>query len=610
MPGSLPAAAEAPPAPRGKVVDLARAIREHVEPGATLHLAGGIGGPSAAIAELMRAFSGRRPGFTLVQSTVCGHALNLLHAGLVRELVCAVAAEISGSARPSAIVHRACDLDGLVLSNWSLLSLQQRLMAGAFGLPFMPTRSLLGSDLAAEHAGEFAEADDPFGTTRVGLVRALVPDLSIVHGCIADPDGNTVLAAPAGEDVWGALASRRGVIVTVERIVTAEELRRHAALVRIPAHRVLAVCAVPLGLHPFALPNPGLGGFAPYEMDRDFLRELGQASRDVAALDRWIDTWVRGCGSHAEYLERLGEPRIAGLRRHPQDRPAAQPAPPVAPAATCDAARTTLPAAQVDPQEAMLLVLAREIAEAVRERGHRVVLAGAGVGATAAFLAYFWLRARGHEVQLLTGNGQLGYTPVPGESILGTQAVVRSATMLTDTVLAQGVLVGGGYGGCLAVLGAGQVDRSGAINSSRGVDGRFLVGSGGANDALNASEVIVVLNQSRDRFVERLAYRTGPGDRVRTVVSSLAVFRKDADGGLRLTDLLPRSDGRDDASALAAVREGCGWPIPPETAVGALAPPTADELAWLRWLRGGAERPPAAAREAGGASSNASVRPR
>src|SRR5690606_33931348 len=129
----------------------------------------------------MRAFSGRRPGFTLVQSTVCGHALNLLHAGLVRELVCAVAAEISGSARPSAIVHRACDLDGLVLSNWSLLSLQQRLMAGAFGLPFMPTRSLLGSDLAAEHAGEFAEADDPFGTTRVGLVRALVPDLSIVH---------------------------------------------------------------------------------------------------------------------------------------------------------------------------------------------------------------------------------------------------------------------------------------------------------------------------------------------------------------------------------------------------------------------------------------------
>ncbi|HMR71857.1 MAG TPA: hypothetical protein PKA84_16685, partial [Rubrivivax sp.] len=66
MPGSLPAAAEAPPAPRGKVVDLARAIREHVEPGATLHLAGGIGGPSAAIAELMRAFSGRRPGFTLV----------------------------------------------------------------------------------------------------------------------------------------------------------------------------------------------------------------------------------------------------------------------------------------------------------------------------------------------------------------------------------------------------------------------------------------------------------------------------------------------------------------------------------------------------------------
>jgi len=589
MLGSFTTAPEASLTSDGKVVDLARAIREHVEPGSVLHLAGGIGGPSAAIAELLRVFADRRPEFTLIQSTVCGHALNLLHAGLVRKLVCAVAAEIADSARPSATVHRACDRDGLVLSNWSLLSLQQRLMAGAFGVPFMPTRSLLDSDLAREHADAFAVGDDPFGSGRVGLVRALVPDLSIVHGCIADPEGNTVLAAPAGEDVWGALASRRGVIVTVERVVTAQVLRRHAALVRIPAHRVLAVCEAPLGLHPFALPNPGLDDFFPYEMDRDFLRELGQASRDTATLERWINEWVRGCGTHADYLARLGRSRIAALRPSPSDGLPARTLPATAPGAIGEQARSTSSSAQADPQETMLLVLAREIAAAVQQRGHRVVLAGAGAGATAAFLAYFWLHGQGHEIQLLTGNGQLGYTPAPGESILGTEAVVRSATMLADTVLAQGVLVGGGFGGCLAVLGAGQVDRSGAINSSRGVDGRFLVGSGGANDALNANEVIVVLNQSRDRFVEQLAYRTGPGDRVRTVVSSQAVFRKDAEGRLCLAELLPRSDGSADASALATVREDCGWSIPADTIVGSLAPATADELAWLRWLRGSAK---------------------
>src|SRR5574337_1218085 len=148
---------------RGKVVDLAAAIDEHVAPGMTLHLAGGIGGPGAAIGELLRRFAGRRADFTLIQSTVCGHALNLVHAGLVRKLVCAVAAQIGATARPSPVIQQAIADGTIELENTSLLALQQRLMAAAFGVPFMPTRSIAGSDLAHDLAVSFRTLADPFG---------------------------------------------------------------------------------------------------------------------------------------------------------------------------------------------------------------------------------------------------------------------------------------------------------------------------------------------------------------------------------------------------------------------------------------------------------------
>ena len=92
--------------------------------------------------------------------------------------------------------------------------------------------------------------------------------------------------------------------------------------------------------------------------------------------------------------------------------------------------------------------------------------------------------------------------------------------MSPDTVMAQGVFVGGRHNRCLSVLGAGQIDRHGNINSTVTSKGQFLVGSGGANDAMNASEVIVALDHAKDRLVEELPYVTGKGDAVTTVVST------------------------------------------------------------------------------------------
>jgi acyl CoA:acetate/3-ketoacid CoA transferase alpha subunit/acyl CoA:acetate/3-ketoacid CoA transferase beta subunit len=559
---------------QGKVLDLKEAVNRYVEPGMKLHLAAGIGGPSAAICEIVRQFWGKNPEFTLIQSTVTGVALTLVHSRLVKKLICSVGANIAASGRPSKVIQDAYESKRIEMENWTLNSLQQRLMAGAFGVPFMPTRSVLGSSIADDNADSFKAIEDPFGSgAKVGIASALLPDFAIVHGCVADADGNTILCAPYGEDLWGAMASKGGVIVTVEKIVPAEFIKKYAALVKIPSYSVKAVVAAPLGLHPFSLANPGIDNVEPYEKDVDFLNVLYEASGSEHALDEWIREWILRCETYEHYLEKLGTNRIAGLKEMAgkvkrETAPAAEPA----------------NDSEFEPRDMMLIALAREILSSVKKHGHKMVLAGAGAAATAAFLAYYQLKEDGFE--LGTGNGQIGYAPVPGEPILANEAGVRRSKMLTDTVLMQGVIVGGENNKCLSILGAGQMDKHGNINSTKTSKGKFLVGSGGANDALNAREAIICLDQSKDRFVDKLAYLTGPGDAVTTVVSTMGIFRKQAPHDeLHLVACFPNPHAPALEEKVKEIRNHCGWDLKTAAVVEEVPRPSPEELKLLRWLK-------------------------
>ena len=157
--------------------------------------------------------------------------------------------------------------------------------------------------------------------------------------------------------------------------------------------------------------------------------------------------------------------------------------------------------------------------------------------------------------------------------------------MLTDTVMAQGVFVGGRHNRCLSVLGAGQIDRHGNINSTVTSKGQFLVGSGGANDAMNASEVIVALDHAKDRLVEELPYVTGKGDAVTTVVSTTGILRKPAGGEeLFLDACFPDEGSTGLEEKIKAARERCGWPLSTTESVEEVAAPDQGELDLLRWL--------------------------
>ena len=157
--------------------------------------------------------------------------------------------------------------------------------------------------------------------------------------------------------------------------------------------------------------------------------------------------------------------------------------------------------------------------------------------------------------------------------------------MLTDTLTSLGVFVGGARNRCLSVLGVGQIDRHGNTNSTLSADGRFLVGSGGANDAANASEVLVVVNQSKDRFPARLPYVTCPGKNVTAVVTDRGVFRKNAGTGeLELAACLPDGDLPALVDRIRRIRENCGWEFRAHGVVEDLPLPEQEELDLLRSL--------------------------
>ncbi len=556
------------PEPRGDVVvSLDEAIERHVRPGDAVHLGVTHTRWSAAFWELLRQFRGTDPAFDLlaVQFTTPGAAL--VHADLARRLVTSWIGDSYMSPGANPVYQRAFDT-GLEIEHWSLLTFVQRLAAAARGHAWTTTTSLAGSTMGEENAPHAYRELEP----GLGLVSALVPDVSILHAPAADPFGNVLLSPPLMENVYGALAARRGAIVTVERLVEPEYLRSHAHLTRIPASAVAAVVEAPLGGHPGGLVPAGLDDAVEgYADDFEFWLAIREASRDPRLMEAWIRDWVLDRPTHEAYVKLLGAERVAGLRRRVRPETWREDLEAALPQVDLDAGHSAL--------EAAIVTGSRVLAERIRAEGHRVILAGAGMANLAAWLAAFALRDEGIPVDLAAEMGLIGYWPVPGDPLLFNPRNFPGCTMLADIDWTLSVLVGGSTARAVGALGAAQVDRLGNLNSTRLPD-RMLMGSGGANDVVTcARETVVVAAQSRERFVERVAYVTAPGGRVRSVVSQLGTYEKDGD------ELVLVAVAGDDVDAgVREAREACGWDLRVAREVRRVEPPTREELHTLRLM--------------------------
>jgi acyl CoA:acetate/3-ketoacid CoA transferase alpha subunit/acyl CoA:acetate/3-ketoacid CoA transferase beta subunit len=547
-----------------KVVSLQQAIENNINPGMILHISLQAG---AATCELARQFWGKQPDFTLIMNMIGGHhALSLIHGGLVKKLIFATCADIYPRPYPNPVIQRAFNNDSCELENWSMLSLTQALMAGALNLPFIPTRSVIGSSLADDNKHAFRIVDDVFGSgEKIGLIKSLCPDISIVHGWAADPMGNVVLPGPP-RDAWAAKASRKGIIVCVEKLVGEDFIRNHSLLVKIPGSLVNAVCVAPRGAHPQNMSAQSLAAFEGYGLDYAFLKAFRKAAEDADAYSRW----------HDAYLAKLG--------KRPAEDVAVDAKHPASANEKKDQAAASVDDKKTTAAEYAIIGGARIIKDIILARQYKSMFAGIGLSGLAGWCAYYFLKEQDYHVDLIAAG--IGYQPCPGDPLLISPANMATAKMISDSLDLHGVGAGGINSRCLGVLGAGQIDKNGNINSTiirtrKGKD-IYLAGAGGGNDIASVTQEVVVVTVHRaNRLVEKVRYITCPGARVSTLATNEGLFVKN-DSGFILKAYYPGPGVSEEKERVNQIADACDWQLYTAPQLEKMSAPTPEELKLLR----------------------------
>jgi len=228
--------------------------------------------------------------------------------------------------------RRAVEQDELEVVNMTNLSMALALQAAAMGVPFLPTRTALGSDLAK--GNEFlAEIESPFSTlseedSRAALgmdgrgrpspdgqeklhaVRALSPDVTIVHVQRADDEGDAHCWGNFGVMIEAVRAAKR-VIVVAEEIVEPEVIASDPNRTVIPGFLVNAVVECRYGAHP----GPVQGY---YKRDDACFRQYHEQTKTKSDSDAWLERWVHGVADRRAYMNQLGACRVEelGVKQH------------------------------------------------------------------------------------------------------------------------------------------------------------------------------------------------------------------------------------------------------------------------------------------------------
>lgn len=265
-----------------KVMTAEEAVRGFVTPGAVL----GMGGqninrcPMALVHEIARQGVG--------DLTVAGCNLSV---GLDILVACGLVARTehgSGNLERYGTLfawRRAAERGEIEVVDHSHLAMASRFAAAANGIPFMPTRSLLGTDVLTGlvEAGIAKLTDDPFEGDPVVLMRALTPDVSVIHAHRADPAGNTVIEGVTSHEVDMVRASR-ATVVSVEEVVPAGSLAARPEQVTISEAYVSAVVVQPYGAFPTS-------AYRLYDFAEDEIRSYQSLARKGG--DDYAD-WLHG----------------------------------------------------------------------------------------------------------------------------------------------------------------------------------------------------------------------------------------------------------------------------------------------------------------------------
>jgi glutaconate CoA-transferase subunit A len=236
----------------------------------------------------------------------------IIAAGGVKQVIAAwVGNVMMGSAYN---FRRAVESKQLKVSNMTNFSIALALQAGAMGVPYLPTRTALGSDVSRnnDYFREIHSAFEAADGSKEPLlaVRSITPDVTIVHVQRADREGNAHCWGNFGVMLEGVRAAKH-VIVSAEEIVEPEIIASDPNRTVIPGFLVSAVVECRYGAHP----SPVQGY---YKRDDAFFRQYHEQTKTKADSDAWLARWVRGVKDRKEYMNLLGGCRVEelGVKQH------------------------------------------------------------------------------------------------------------------------------------------------------------------------------------------------------------------------------------------------------------------------------------------------------
>jgi len=278
---------------------IARFVHEECYLGMTVSAA-----PASLIWEMVRQRD-RIKTLDLVITSQIGMSSALIGSGLVRKIE--MAYNWGGIEGEDKVFRRAVEKGiprPLEVEDYSNFGAAMRWQAAAMGLPFMPTKSQLGSDII-KYNPKIKVIDDPYNGHPVSLVPASYPDVAVIHAARADEIGNVQCYGLFGNTDTLARAAKH-VIVSVEEIITSAEIRRMPNLTTIPYYYVDAIVHSPFGAH---------WRESSYYYHHDLAYGL-DAYRQFATqegFDSWAEKYIHGTKDWNEYCQLVGYDRLNRL---------------------------------------------------------------------------------------------------------------------------------------------------------------------------------------------------------------------------------------------------------------------------------------------------------
>jgi acyl CoA:acetate/3-ketoacid CoA transferase alpha subunit len=199
------------------------------------------------------------------------------------------------------------------IEDYSNLAMALRFFGGALGVPFMPLKSMFGTDMLTKKRFRSKKAEIvkcPFTGENVVLVPSVRPDFSIVHVSRVDREGNAQIDGIKGEDIEGARAGKK-VIVLAEEVVDTEFIRSQPDQTVIPNIYVTHVVECPWGSFPMMVYNY-------YDYDMEHLRLYYEQCKTEDGWQKYCQEYITGIEDHKEFLRKIGLER---LNQHKAKKP-------------------------------------------------------------------------------------------------------------------------------------------------------------------------------------------------------------------------------------------------------------------------------------------------